>query len=228
MTSGRKAQDSYKKRPVRSFVLRTGRITEGQRRAFEEQWPVYGIDFSPTPLNFAEVFGNNSAVTLEIGFGNGTTLAATAAKFPERNFIGIEVHEPGVGRCMLEADTLNARNLRIICHDAIEVLRDQIPNNSLAVINLFFPDPWHKKKHNKRRIVQPEFISMLSSKLQSNGIFHVATDWTPYAEHITDVMQQQSALKTLDDELPWRPDTHFENRGLKLGHPVWEQVYRKS
>jgi len=227
MSSDRKASDSYKDRPVRSFVLRTGRLTEGQRRAFDEQWSVYGVDYSPVPLDYKAVFGNEAPVTLEIGFGNGTTLVATAAKFPERNFIGVEVHTPGVGRCMLEAAKLNLQNLRVISHDAIEVLRDQIPDESLDIIDLFFPDPWHKKKHNKRRIVQPDFVAMLSSKLRSGGGFHVATDWSPYAEHITDVMQQQNELKALGEELPWRPDTHFENRGLKLGHPVWEEIYRK-
>ncbi len=223
-----KANDSYRKRPVRSFVQRTGRMTEGQKRAFAELWKTYGIDFSQTPVDLAAVFGRDVPRTLEIGFGSGTSLVETAARYPEQDFIGIEVHEPGVGRCMLEADQAGLTNLRVICHDAIEVLRDQLPDSSIDTVQLFFPDPWHKKKHHKRRIVQAHFITMLSSKLQSGGSFHVATDWPPYAEHIQEVMQEHQQFQESQEAIPWRPATRFENRGVKLGHEIWEAVYRKT
>jgi len=222
------ATDSYQERPLRSYVLRTGRMTEGQKRAFEEHWAVYGIDYNAAPLDLDQVFGRDAHKTLEIGFGNGVSLAAFAEKCPGRDFIGIEVHTPGVGRCMLEAAENGSSNLRVICHDAIEVLREQIPNESLDAINLFFPDPWHKKRHHKRRIVQHDFVMTLSNKLKPGGYFHVATDWPDYAEHIREVMEEQQVLKTRDTETPWRPYTRFEDRGVNLGHPIWEQAFYKD
>ncbi|MDG1462209.1 MAG: tRNA (guanosine(46)-N7)-methyltransferase TrmB [Gammaproteobacteria bacterium] len=227
MTHNKKALDSYKKRPIRSFVQRTGRMTEGQKRAFDLLWEKYGIDYQAAQLDIIKVFGRDHKRTLEIGFGNGTSLATTAAKFPDIDFIGIEVHEPGVGRCMINAEEKKLKNLKFFCHDAIEILRDQFPNNSVDTINLFFPDPWHKKRHHKRRIVQAEFIATLSSKLHSGGIFHVATDWPPYAEHIHEVMAEQKSLQAVEGNIPWRPETRFENRGVKLGHKIWEQIYVK-
>jgi len=227
MKSG-KATDSYRKRPIRSFVQRTGRITEAQKNAFNKLWDSYGVDYEAKLLAPEELFGRKARLTLEIGFGNGMSLAETAEKFPDEDFIGIEVHDPGVGRCMRECEERGATNIRFFCHDAIEVLRDQLPDNSFDVVNLFFPDPWHKKKHHKRRIVQPEFIATLSSKLRRGGIFHVATDWPPYAEHIEEVMAAQQALQASDAPLPWRPGTRFENRGVKLGHEIWEQIFVKA
>ena len=222
-----KATDTYLQRPIRSFVQRTGRITEAQRRAFDALWQYYGIDYSDQPLDLAAVFGRDAHCTLEIGFGAGTSLVTTAARYPEQDFLGIEVHEPGVGRCMREAHEAGVANLKVICHDAIEVLRDQIGDNSIDVFNLFFPDPWHKKRHHKRLIVQAEFVATLSSKLRSGGRFHVATDWPPYAEHIQLVMREQQELQEAASDIPWRPSTRFENRGVKLGHTIWEAVFAK-
>jgi len=222
------ATDSYQERPVRSYVLRTGRMTEGQRRAFEGQWAVYGIDYSAQALDLNKVFGRDAHKTLEIGFGNGTSLVSFAERYPDRDFLGIEVHTPGVGRCMLEATNQKLGNLRVSCHDAIEVLREQIPDNSLDAINLFFPDPWHKKRHHKRRIVQPDFVATLADKLKPGGYFHVATDWPEYAEHIQEVMALQRALVARDTDTPWRPYTRFEDRGVNLGHPIWEDAFYKS
>jgi tRNA (guanine-N7-)-methyltransferase len=226
--SQKKAFDSYEHRPIRSFVQRTGRMTEGQKRAFDLLWADYGIEYSSKLLDMKRLFGRDHKRILEIGFGNGTSLIKTAKKFPDTDFVGIEVHEPGVGRCMIDAKEYDLNNLKVLCHDAIEVLRDQLPNNSFDVINLFFPDPWHKKRHHKRRIVQPEFIGSLDRKLHSGGVFHVATDWPEYAEHIRKVMDAQKSLQAIEGEVPWRPETRFENRGVKLGHSIWEQIYRKA
>jgi tRNA (guanine-N7-)-methyltransferase len=222
-----KANDSYLKRPIRSFVQRTGRITEAQKRAFDALWQDYGIDYGGQPLDLTTVFGRDVRRTLEVGFGAGTSLVATAARNPEQDFLGIEVHEPGVGRCMREAHEEGLTNLKVICHDAIEVLRDQIADDSIDVFNLFFPDPWHKKRHHKRRIVQAEFVATLSSKLRSGGRFHVATDWPAYAEHIQLIMSEQQQLQDAAGDIPWRPSTRFENRGVKLGHSIWEAVFIK-
>jgi len=224
----KKAFDSYRKRPIRSFVQRTGRMTEAQKRAFDSLWQHYGIDFQAEALDLSAIFSRDVYRTLEIGFGAGTSLVETAEKYPEHDFLGIEVHEPGVGRCMLEASEQDLNNIKLICHDAIEVLRDQLPKDSFDCINLFFPDPWHKKRHHKRRIVQAEFVTTLSSKLRSGGIFHVATDWPAYAEHIQDVFNQQQQLRERAGKIPWRPATRFENRGVKLGHNIWEKVFVKQ
>ena len=224
----KKAFDSYHKRPIRSFVQRSGRMTEAQKRAFDSLWQQYGIDFQAEALNLSSIFSRDVYRTLEIGFGAGTSFVETAGKHPEHDFLGIEVHEPGVGRCMLEASEQGLSNIKLICHDAIEVLRDQLPADSFDCINLFFPDPWHKKRHHKRRIVQAEFVTTLSSKLRSGGIFHVATDWPAYAEHIQDVFNQQQQLRERAGEIPWRPATRFEHRGVKLGHNIWEKVFVKQ
>jgi len=208
-------------------VQRIGRITEAQKRAFDVLWQSYGIDYNGQPIDLTAVFGRDARRTLEIGFGAGTSLVKTAERYPEQDFLGIEVHEPGVGRCMREVHEAGITNLKIVCHDAIEVLRDQIADNSIDAFNLFFPDPWHKKRHHKRRIVQAEFIATLSSKLRSGGNFHVATDWPPYAEHIQLIMQEQQHFQETAGDTPWRPATRFENRGVKLGHSIWEAVFEK-
>jgi tRNA (guanine-N7-)-methyltransferase len=224
----KKAFDSYRKRPIRSFVQRTGRMTEGQKRAFDSLWQQYGVNFEASPLDLSSIFSRDVYRTLEIGFGAGTSFVETAKKYLNHDFLGIEVHEPGVGRCMLEASQQDLSNIKLICHDAVEVLRDQLPADSFDCINLFFPDPWHKKRHHKRRIVQAEFVTTLSSKLRSGGIFHVATDWPNYAEHIQNVFNQQQQLREHTGENPWRPATRFENRGVKLGHNIWEKVFVKQ
>jgi tRNA (guanine-N7-)-methyltransferase len=212
-------------RPIRSFVLRTGRMTHAQRRAMTELWPRFGIDLTANPLNLHSLFDSKAPITLEIGIGNGDCLAAMAAAEPDANFLGIEVHEPGVGHCLLRVAEENLQNVRLIHHDAIEVLTAGIPDNSLARVNLFFPDPWHKKRHNKRRIVQSEFVQLLSQKLEQDGIFHVATDWSDYAEHIAEIMAASAEFTPLPEPPNDRPVTRFDLRGQKLGHENWEQAW---
>ena len=171
-------------RRIRSFVRRAGRLTPAQRRALDELWPRYGVDYSPALLNLDALFQRRAPRTLEIGFGNGELLATLAAERPATDFLGIEVHEPGVGHCLLELERRGVDNVRLLRHDAIEVLRHQVPDAALSQVNLFFPDPWPKKRHHKRRIVQPSFLALLGDKLEAGGLFHVATDWMNYAEHI--------------------------------------------
>ena len=171
-------------RPIRSFVKRAGRLTAAQKRALEQLWPQYGIEYSNSELQFDKIFGRRAAVTLEIGFGNGELLATMAAAQPDVDFIGVEVHEPGVGHCLLQIEACGLTNVRLICHDAIDVLTHQVPDAALSQVNLFFADPWPKKRHHKRRIVQPEFVALLARKIAPGGLFHAATDWMNYAEHI--------------------------------------------
>ena len=175
-------------RPIRSFVLRQGRLTKGQQRAFETLWPRFGVEYRPHPLDLAALFGNDRPVYLEIGFGNGESLAAMARDNPERNYLGIEVHSPGVGHLLMKLEEYACGNVRICRHDAIEVLRDMIPDDSLTGVYLFFPDPWHKKRHHKRRIVQTDFIALLAQKIRPGGFFHAATDWEDYAQHMLEVL----------------------------------------
>lgn len=221
------------KRTIRSFVLRQGRLTKGQQHALKTVWPLYGIDQSDTLLDFQDLFGRDAPITLEIGFGNGDSLAEMAKAAPERDFIGIEVHRPGVGRLLHLVNEYKLTNVRVINDDAVEVLKNRIPKHSLDRIQLFFPDPWHKKKHNKRRIVQETFLQQVHPLLKSEGIFHLATDWEPYAEHMSDIMEAspnfQSISNTPFSERPeYRPLTKFENRGIKLGHGVWDLLYKAS
>jgi len=217
-------------RTVRSFVLRQGRLTSGQEAALESLWPRFGINASDKPFNFTEIFGRQAPVTLEIGFGNGDSLATMAKNAPERDFIGIEVHRPGVGRLLHLIEEYDLKNLRVIKDDAVEIIKNNIPEDSLDCVQLFFPDPWHKKKHNKRRIVQPNFVSLLASRLQENGIFHMATDWQAYAEHMAEVMEAHADFESISDS-PYsskpesRPETKFERRGLDRGHGVWDLLY---
>ena len=175
------------KRTIRSFVRRTGRLTPSQEKALEEMWPTHGIEHTESHLDFAALFERNRPVVLEIGFGNGETLVEMAAANPDANYLGIEVHTPGVGHCLLKAREAGVNNLRLIVHDALEVLNHQVPDSSLARVNLYFPDPWPKKRHHKRRIVQLPFLQLIANKLASNGLFNIATDWAEYAEHIDDI-----------------------------------------
>jgi len=217
---------SYR-RPVRSFVLRTGRITAGQRRALDELWPVYGLESGSDTLDFEATFGRRAPVVLEIGFGNGENLIDMARAAPERDFLGIEVHEPGVGHCMLQAKEHELTNLRVMRADAVEILRRQIANNSLQRVNLFFPDPWHKKRHHKRRIVQPAFVALLANKLLPGGLLHMATDWPNYAEHIAAVMRSTETFEAAQTTPTDRIETRFDKRGQKLGHENWERAWRR-
>ncbi len=221
-------------RRVRSFVRRQGRLTKRQEDALEKEWAEMGIDFINEPFDFAKVFNNSNPVTLEIGFGMGASLVTMASQNPQQNFLGIEVHAPGVGACLASAKEENVSNVRVMCHDAIEVLDCMVPNESLAMVQLFFPDPWHKAKHNKRRIVQAPFAEKIRSKLAVGGVFHMATDWEPYAEHMLDVMKSVEGYKNLSptgDYVPRpesRPETKFEKRGQRLGHGVWDLMFERT
>ena len=218
-------------RTVRSFVLRQGRLTKGQSLALETSWPIYGIERGDRSLDLSALFEKTAPITLEIGFGNGVSLATMAENAPDKNFIGIEVHRPGVGRLLHLIEEKSLKNVRVMDDDAVQIIKKRIPEKSLDCVQLFFPDPWHKKRHNKRRIVQTEFVSLIASRLKTNGIFHLATDWEPYAEHMAEVMEASSEFASLSDT-PFspkpteRPTTKFETRGIKLGHGVWDLLYR--
>lgn len=220
-------------RTIKSFVLRQGRLTKAQQNALDKHWQNYGVDYSEQPLSFSKLFGNNNDVIVEIGFGNGDSLLQQAIKHPQYNFLGIEVHGPGVGHLIHHANAQDIRNLKLIRHDAIEVLSHQIADSSVARVQLFFPDPWHKKRHHKRRIIKPEFIRLINQKLITDGLFHMATDWQDYAMQMLEQMDN-SALFTntagaghFSSNKADRCETKFERRGLKLGHGVWDLIYRK-
>ncbi|ANO33745.1 tRNA (guanosine(46)-N7)-methyltransferase TrmB [Vibrio breoganii] len=235
VTTNEYTEDGKLVRKIRSFVRREGRLTKGQETALNECWPTMGIDYQNELLDWAQVFGNTNPVVLEIGFGMGASLVEMAKAAPEKNFIGIEVHRPGVGACLGLARDEGITNLRVMCHDAVEVFENMIQDGSLQTVQLFFPDPWHKKRHHKRRIVQVEFAEMLRSKLQmETGIFHMATDWENYAEHMIEIMNQAPGfanIATEGDYIPRpeeRPLTKFEARGHRLGHGVWDIKYKRT
>jgi len=219
------------RRTIKSFILRQGRLTHGQQRALDEQWPVFGIDYEATPLDFNQLFGNDNPVVLEIGFGNGESLLQMAAESPELNFIGIEVHRPGVGHLLHLIQEQGIKNLRVMNHDAIDILQNQIPEHSLSRVQLYFPDPWHKKKHNKRRIVQASFLDTLAKLLQTDGQIHFATDWEHYAEHMMRTLVAHPAFSNnagennFSPKPDYRPVTKFERRGQRLGHGVWDLLF---
>jgi tRNA (guanine-N7-)-methyltransferase len=221
-------------RPIRSFVMRAGRMTVGQTRALEELWPRYGIEFSPQPLLLDHVFGRVAPCTLEIGFGNGEHLAALATAHPERDFLGIEVHRPGVGHLLMLAAAHNLSHVRASTHDAVEVLREQIAPESLDEVLVLFPDPWHKKRHHKRRLIQPPFAELIASRLRVGGVLRLATDWEEYALQMLEVLNAANTrfanLSPTGDWMP-RPEerapTRFEKRGARLGHGVWDLAYRR-
>ena len=221
-------ENDRQQRTIRSFVRRAGRQTASQRKALDEIWPDYGLSYSDTPLDLDEVFGRHAARILEIGFGNGDTLVQQASEQPDRDFIGIEVHEPGVGHCLIAARKAGISNLRLIVHDAIEVLQQQIPASSQSRINLYFPDPWPKKRHHKRRIVKDSFLALCADRLVSDGALHIATDWANYAEHIDEELSVCDYFTTgerreHDGDQPLdRPQTKFERRGLRKGHRIWD------
>ncbi len=228
------ASEQTRTHKIRSFVRRQGRLTTGQQHALEEFWPVYGIECSNQHLDPGQYFDSDHPLIVEIGFGNGDTLAEMAMAEPHHNFIGIEVHKPGVGHLLHRLATEKIDNVRIICDDAMEILTHCIRNGSLSGIRLYFPDPWPKKRHHKRRIVQPSFIELVADKLKPGGILHMATDWTPYAEHMLEVMSQQDHFQSMNDsrgysERPeWRPMTKFEKRGLRLGHRIHDLIYSRN
>ncbi len=220
------------KRPIRSYVLRQGRVSNAQARAHEALLPRYGIPFSRQPLDLEVVFGRPGRKILEIGFGMGETTAAIAAAHPEIDYLGIEVHTPGVGSLLKLIDASGAANLRIVQHDAVEVLRDMIAPAALDGAHIFFPDPWPKKRHHKRRLVQADFVALLASRLKSGAYVHLATDWQEYAEQMLAVLvaepQLENTAAAFASRPEYRPQTKFESRGLKLGHGVWDLVFRRK
>lgn len=228
VTTSANPGESASHRPVRSFVLRAGRMTVAQQRALHALWPLYGIDFRAAPLDFDQTFGRQAPRVMEIGFGDGELLAELARQNPGIDFLGVEVHEPGVGHCLLLIEKYGLTNVRIIRHDAIEVLREQIPAGSLQELKLLFPDPWPKKRHHKRRIVQPSFVALVASRLAPGGLFHIATDWAPYAEHIAAVLSAEPTLLAQPSAIARRPSTRFERRGERLGHEVFERIWQRS
>ncbi|HHL19096.1 MAG TPA: tRNA (guanosine(46)-N7)-methyltransferase TrmB [Thiothrix sp.] len=226
------SNDKHYTRKIRSFVLRQGRVTKAQKIALETLWPIFGIERANTLLNFPQLFGNDAPITLEIGFGNGASLAEMAINAPKRNFVGIEVHPPGVGNLLRLIGDNQLKNIRILNDDAVEIIQQRIAPKSLDRVQLYFPDPWHKKKHNKRRIVTAEFVNLLASRLQDNGVLHMATDWEHYALQMERVMLAAPTFKSSFESAfaprpNYRPLTKFEQRGLKLGHSVWDLVFQK-
>ena len=219
-------------RPIRSYVLRQGRVSRAQAAAHEGLLPLYGIEYNKEILDFATLFGRRAETILEIGFGMGQTTAAIAAAHPEKNFLGIEVHTPGVGSLLKQIAAAGLGNLRLVQHDAVEVLRDMIAPDSLDGIHIFFPDPWPKKRHHKRRLVQTDFVALLAGRLKPGGYLHLATDWRDYAEQMLAVLAAEPRLENTAEGFAPRPDhrpqTKFETRGLKLGHDVWDLVFRKT
>jgi len=222
------------RRPVRTFVRRGGRLTDGQKRALDELWPDYGIDEGGGRLDFSRLFGNDQPVILEIGFGNGAATWQMACSHPEQNFIGVEVHRPGIGRLLLALRREGLANVRVACADAVPWLRERVAPQSLDGVRIFFPDPWPKKRHHKRRMIQPDFVELLASRMKTGAILHLATDWRPYAEHMLEVMGSSPAFENLSTtggfcpRPEWRPQTKYERRGQRLGHPVFDLVFQRN
>ncbi|WP_313918965.1 tRNA (guanosine(46)-N7)-methyltransferase TrmB [Tahibacter sp.] len=229
----RDGENSRPPRRIRSFVLRQGRITDAQQRAFAEHWTRFGLDVQGQPRDLGRVFGNDAPVALEIGFGNGEQLVWGAQHEPGRNFIGIEVHRPGVGRTLNALAAAAADNVRVYHHDAVEVLLQELAPASLDQVRIYFPDPWHKKKHNKRRLVQVPLVELLATRVRPGGILHMATDWADYAEQMLAVVDADASWRnragpgSFSERPAWRTRTHFEQRGLKLGHGVWDLLYQR-
>lgn len=223
----------FKPKSIRSFVIRAGRITAGQKKAFEQWWPEYGLSLSKGALDIEAAFGRRTQVVLEIGFGMGDSLLTMAHQEPEKSFIGIEVHPPGVGRVINAAGKEGLKNLRIYMADAMDVLEDCITDSSIDRLQVYFPDPWHKKKHNKRRMIQTQFVQQLRQKLAIGGVLHLATDWENYAGQMLEVMATAPGFKNLStrgsysDRPDYRPITKFEKRGERLGHGVWDLLFMR-
>lgn len=224
----------FKPKSIRSFVIRAGRITAGQKKAFDECWPLVGLSLFSGAINPDEIFARKAPLVLEIGFGMGDSLLQMAKNEPEKNFIGVEVHPPGVGRLINLTIQEKLSNLKVYMADAMDVLEDCIPDQSIDRLQLYFPDPWHKKKHHKRRILQSDFVKKIRPKLKDGGIFHMATDWQPYAEHMMEVMsaaegfENTQAKGEYSPKPDYRPNTKFEKRGERLGHGVWDLLFTKK
>lgn len=225
------AGDAVPHRAIRSFVLRQGRVTIAQQRALDDLLPRFGIPYANKPLDLDSAFGRHAPHILEIGFGMGETTATIAAAHPENDYLGIEVHSPGVGSLMKRIGEENLQNIRVIQHDAVDVLQSMLPPESLDGVHLFFPDPWPKKRHLKRRLVQPPLLALVASRLKSGGYFHTATDWEDYATQMLSVLSAEPTLENTAagyaERPASRPQTKFEARGLRLGHRVWDLVFRK-
>ena len=221
-------------RKIRSFVLRKGRLTTAQQHALDELWPFYGIDNAETRLDFDDHFERKADVIVEIGFGNGESTWQMAQHETDKNFIGIEVHEPGVGQLLMAVEEHDIDNVRVACEDAVVFLEQRIKPGSLAGVRIYFADPWPKKRHHKRRLIQPEFVSLLARCMESGGVLHLATDWQPYAEHMLEVMGSSVDFVNLSptgdycEQPDWRPSTKYEKRGERLGHEVRDLLYRRS
>lgn len=218
-----------RRRKIRSFVKREGRMSRRQTAAFETLYSKYGVEFNGQPVSLPDLFENDSTTVLEIGFGMGDSLAIMARENPEINYLGVEVHRPGVGSLLATIEENQLKNLRIINHDAVEVLEQAIPDDSLDAIQIFFPDPWPKKRHHKRRLIQSLFVELLATKLKTGGLLHIATDWENYADWITETMNSAKFFSRLPENTTHkRPLTKFEKRGIDLGHGVWDLIYSKE
>ena len=223
----------YRKKSIRSYVVRAGRMTDAQRNAFTQGWPAYGLTLAAGAIDIDSIFGRVGPKILEIGFGMGDSLLQMAAADPETDFVGIEVHPPGVGTLINRAEALALKNLRVYLADANDVLEECFGAHSIDRLQLYFPDPWHKKKHNKRRIVQPQFVQLVREKLRPDGVLHMATDWEHYAEQMLETMEDAEGFENVagpgnySERPSYRPLTKFEQRGERLGHGVWDLLYKK-
>lgn len=221
------------RRRIRSFVMRAGRMTEGQQKGWDQGFPRFGLLTDNGELDWEATFGARGKRVLEIGFGMGDSLLSMAEAAPESQFVGIEVHRPGVGRLLAQVMERGIENLRVYAEDAVPILKDCISPASLDTLQIYFPDPWHKKRHNKRRLIQPDFIAMAATRIVPGGLIHLATDWEPYAEHMLEVMEAEPMLENTagtgqySERPDWRPETKFERRGARLGHGVWDLIYRR-
>jgi tRNA (guanine-N7-)-methyltransferase len=226
--------EENKLRTIRSFVRREGRLTPGQEKALNKLWPEFGIEEEGGVLNLDLLFGRNAPKVIEIGFGNGASLAEMAKAHPENDYLGIEVHRPGVGQLLMHIEEQGLTNLRVACTDAVEFLKNRIADNALSRVQLYFPDPWHKKRHHKRRIIQPAFVELLAQKIKQNGHLHMATDWEHYAEQMLNDLSESvlfnncSKDNTFIPRPDYRPLTKFEQRGIRLGHGVWDLLFERN
>jgi len=231
--SGTRDPADPRQRAIRSYVVRGGRLTDAQQRALDQQWPRYGLEFAAQPLDLAQLFGAQAPCQLEIGFGNGDNLLSQASANPGEHFIGVEVHPPGVGHLLRQAAAAGLDNLKVIQHDAVQVLREQIPPDSLHAVLILFPDPWHKKRHHKRRLINPEFAALAASRLRCGGTLQLATDWEPYAEAMLEVLNAVPTLRNRAAGGRFVPRnagrifTRFERRGERLGHAVHDLCYER-
>ena len=221
-----------KERRIRSFVRREGKLTTGQDKAIREMWPLIGVPLTDQEFDFNNLFGRSAPTVLEIGFGNGLSLVQMADEHSDTNFFGIEVHRPGVGSLLVQVKKMGLENVRVSQDDAVEVLKQQVPDASIDRLQIFFPDPWHKKRHHKRRLINPSFVELAVSKLNNGGVIHVATDWEHYAQQILEVLQQNPSLTNTATAFAakpdYRPSTKYEQRGLRFGHQVFDLVFAKN